>query len=82
MAALNVRISRPAHQMLRWLADGEGSSMQAVLDKAIEEYRRKRFLEAANQAFQALRDDPKAGAEEVAERQVWDSTLADDLEGT
>ena len=51
--------------------------MQAVLDRAIERYRRESFLRAANSEFQALKGDPRAWKQEVQERQVWEQTLAD-----
>ena len=44
----NVRISPHAHELLRQLAEEEQASMQAVLDRAIERYRRESFLRAAN----------------------------------
>ena len=53
--------------------------MQAVLDKAIERYRRERFLHAANADFAALRRDAKAWKEELRERALWEHTLADGL---
>ena len=53
--------------------------MQAVLDTAIERYRRERFLHAANADFAALRSDPKAWKEELKERELWEHTLADGL---
>jgi hypothetical protein len=54
--------------------------MQAILDKAIEEYRRRTFLEGLAGDFAALRADPKAWAEEQAERRLWDNALMDDLD--
>jgi hypothetical protein len=53
--------------------------MQALLDKAVEFYRRQRFLEESNRAFEALRADRSAWMAEEAERDMWDITLADDL---
>ena len=44
-------------------------------------YRRQRFLEESNRAFEALRADPKKWKSEQAEREAWDITLTDDLEG-
>jgi hypothetical protein len=46
--------------------------MQAVLDEAVEHYQRDKFLDEANQAYAALRNDPKAWKEEQAERALWD----------
>lgn len=77
--APNVRISRRAHALLRQLAEEEQQSMQSVLDRALERYRRERFLRAANSDFEALRSDPKAWNEELRERELWEQTLADGL---
>jgi hypothetical protein len=54
--------------------------MQALLDEAIEQLRRRRFLEEANQAFQALRDSPRQRKQEEDERAEWDEAVADGLE--
>lgn len=54
--------------------------MQDVLEKAIEAYRRKRLLEMGNLAYAALKDDPKAWEQELAERKLWENTLADGLD--
>ena len=80
MSSLNVRISSESHQTLRQLAALEGESMQGVLDKAVETYRRKRFLEQANAAFAALREDHQTWGEEQEERAAWDATLCDGLD--
>ena len=54
--------------------------MQAVLEKAVELYRRQRFLEEANRGFAALRGDSKAWKQELAERELWEQSLGDGLE--
>jgi hypothetical protein len=54
--------------------------MQAVLDKAVEEYRRRLFWERVDAAAGDLRKDSAAWEEEMAERRAWDATLADGLE--
>jgi len=75
----NVRISPHAHALLRQLAQEEDESMQAVLDKAIEHYRREKFLRDANADYAALRRNPKAWKEELKERALWEQTLSDGL---
>jgi len=75
----NIRLSTRAHALLRQIADEEQESMQAVLDKVIERYRRERFLYAANADFAAWKNDPKAWREELREREIWEHTLADGL---
>ena len=80
MASATVRISQAAHRTLRELARQSEKPMQAVLDEAIEQYRRQRFLEATNRAFAALREDKVAWEGELEERKEWDATLSDGLE--
>jgi hypothetical protein len=80
MASGTVRISEKSRNTLRELAANSGDSMQAVLDRAIEEYRRRLFMEAANADYAALRQDPEAWAEVLKERAEWDATLMDGLD--
>lgn len=80
MSSAIVRISKASHQILQELAARQGESMQAVLNKAIEEYRRQRFFEEANAAYAALRKDSKAWKKEEEERALWDATLQDGLD--
>ena len=53
--------------------------MQSVLDRALEQDRRQRFLRAANADFSALRQDAKSWKQELREREQWEETLADGL---
>lgn len=76
----STRISEPTLEVLRKLAEQSGESMQALLDEAVEAYRRQRFLEESNRAFEALRANPETWKTEQAEREAWDMTLADGLE--
>ena len=77
--ALNVRISPRAHALLREMAVEEQRSMQSVLDRALEHYRREKFLRAANGDFAALRNDHKAWKDELRERELWEQTSSDGL---
>jgi len=74
-----VRISQTALQALRQIAAQAGEPMQAILDKAIEAYRRQLFLKKANEAYAALREEPEAWQEEIAEREAWDVVLSDGI---
>ena len=80
MQSSTVRIDEETRAMLRELAEKENDSMQAILRKALESYRRTRFLEACAEGYAKLRADPKAWEEELAERAAWDVTLEDGLE--
>jgi hypothetical protein len=80
MLESSIAISPIAHANLIQLAEMVGEPVQAVLDKAIEEYRRQIFLIQTNQAFADLKNDPELWQEELAERALWDVTLADGVE--
>lgn len=70
-----VRISEASHRRLRDLAEAEKTSVRSVLERAIEKYRRQRFLATANRQYAALRADSSAWTDEIAERRAWDRTL-------
>jgi hypothetical protein len=76
-----VRISESSHRALRDLAKDEEAPLQTVLERAIESYRRRRFLEAANRQYAALREDAAAWEQETTERVAWDRALGDGLDG-
>ncbi len=80
MPSTLVRVSARTHEALRELAAQSGETMQAILDKAVEDYQRQRFFDELNAGYAALRADPKAWQEELEERAAWDVTLLDGLE--
>jgi hypothetical protein len=65
---------------VRQMAREDGDTMQGILIKAVEAYRRARMIERLNADFHRLQADPAAWAEEVAERHALEGTLADDLD--
>ena len=75
-----VNISESANQLLQELAELEKISAEAVIERALENYRRELFWKQTNEAFAALKADPEAGAEELAEREWWEQTIADGVE--
>ena len=74
-----VRITPAAHKFLKELASREHVSMQQLLERALEQYRRLEFLHDVNAAYAELRADASAWRQVEAERAVWDATLADGL---
>ncbi len=66
--------------MLRKLAREERAPMQSILERALENYRRERFLRGANADFAALKKNTKAWKQEIAERELWEKTLRDGLD--
>jgi hypothetical protein len=79
MASDTVRIKQETHLKLKRLAKSFGVPMIEALDHAVEALRRQYVLEQTNRAFLALRDNPRAWQAELAERELWDATLADDV---
>ena len=79
MSHTTVRITQTTREMLRSLAEAHGEPMQVVLAKAVEAYRRQRFLEQINKAYADLRRDETAWMEVEKERVVWEQTLSDGL---
>lgn len=80
MASATVRIRASALESLRQLSAEMAEPMSAVLEKAIEAYRRQRFFDQLNAEYAALRADPEAWREELEERRLWEATLMDGLE--
>jgi predicted transcriptional regulator len=80
MQSSTVTISSTSHHILQELAARTGESMETILEKAIEQYRRQIFLLQANQAYIALRNNPQEWEAELEERKAWDITLGDGLE--
>ena len=75
-----VRISEQAHLRLRELAAQDGEPMQTVLDKALEQYRRHKFLEECDAAYAVLQQDSEAWADYQEELAAWEVTSMDGLE--
>jgi predicted transcriptional regulator len=82
MTTTTIRVSLRTRDLLQELAQMSGSSMQAVLEQALEQYRRQQLLEETNAAYAALRAAPEAWADLEQERLAWEQTLADGLEET
>lgn len=75
-----VRIKEETRTTLAQLAEESGETMQEVLAKAIESYRRQRILARTNAAYAALREDRQAYEVLLEERRAWDVTLSDGLD--
>lgn len=74
-----MRVSEKAHHILEELAAIKKKSLQQVLDEVLEEKRREILFNTADAVYTALRNDPVAWQEELAERQLFDNTLMDGL---
>ena len=80
MLHTTVRITSVTHKTLKELSKDAGQPMSEIIEKALETYRREKFWKACDEAYARLRNDPKAWAEELEERKIWEVTLADGLD--
>ena len=80
MASSMIRIRPGTHDALREIAELTGQSLQDSLDQAIEERRRRLYLERVNADYAALQQDPKAAADHQADLDAWSTTNSDGLE--
>jgi hypothetical protein len=63
-------------EMARWA----GISVEDALVQAINDQYDRKFWDAVNAGYAALRADPAAWAQVEAERKVWEGTLLDGLD--
>jgi hypothetical protein len=82
MAESMVQVSETALGRLREMAAWAGLSVSEVLDRLIDEQFDRRFWEAVNAGYAALRADPVEWAKIETERKLWDGTLMDGLDPT
>jgi hypothetical protein len=80
MATIMVRLRPDACRALKEISESTGQSVQDTLDRAIDDLRRKVYLEGLNADYAALRHDSKAWSGFRREVEDWDSTDADGLE--
>jgi hypothetical protein len=78
--AETIRIDPVSHASLAQIAKAKQIPLSEALARAVEAYRRDVFFEALAAGYRALRADPKAWAEETAERELWETTSSDGLE--
>ncbi len=80
MKATTIRIRSKSHQTLKEIAAVTGQSLQDALEEAIEDRRRKLYLEGVNQDYADLRRDAKKLASFQKEANTWDVTNLDGLD--
>ena len=79
MQTHTAKITSASYEILEMLAQELGQTRTAIIERALESYRRQYLLDKFNQAYDSLKSDPDAWGKELAERKSWDVTLADGL---
>ena len=80
MQSTTVRLNLKARAILQEIAEEEQEPLSTILQKALDDYRRRVFLRKVGEAYAMLRSDSKAWKKELSERESWDSTVEDGLE--
>ena len=75
--ATQLRVNESTHAVIRNLARECGESMQSIVEKAVERYKREMFLESLSEDFKKLRENEESWNEELEERRLWENTLLD-----
>ena len=78
MSTTTIRVPTETRDTLSEMARQSGLSMQSVIERAVELYRRQQMLAAINDAYAAVRNDQVAWSALEAERSEWDVTLVDE----
>lgn len=79
MTTMMMRVSGDTHAALHELANIQGTSMQEVLRKAVEAYRRQQLIDATHAAYAALRSNDRAWQEFQNDIRSLDGALLDGL---
>ena len=80
MPSTTIRISQRARDEARELARATGKPISQAVEEAIRSERRRLFWASFRQAAAATSDNPAAAAEETADRELFEGTLADSLD--
>lgn len=75
-----IRVSETAHSLAKELAKRSKTSMNAVIELALQEHRRRLFWAQARRELEQLRSDPSAWQAEQEEVAVWDASIGDGLD--
>ena len=80
MPSATVRITPKGHAILSQLAGQAKSAMPEILEDALECYRRQKFLESADAAYESMQKDSRTWQNYRRELESLDATLSDGLE--
>jgi hypothetical protein len=80
MSSATIRLRPKTHAALKQIAAMTGKTLQDALDQAVEDQRRRLYLEGLNADYAALKKDPQAWADFKQELAVWDVSNRDGLE--
>jgi hypothetical protein len=77
-----IRLRPRTHEALREITELTGQSMQDALSNAVDDFRRKIYLDGLSEDYKALRGAKRSSAAFDAENKIWDRTSNDGLKET
>ena len=80
MESHTIRVNKKTLDAIRELAEKCETTMTAIVEAAVREYRAEQFWKEVNAGYDALKANPEAWAEYQEEIRAWDCTLADGSE--
>jgi hypothetical protein len=80
MESHTIRVNKKTLETIRELAEKAETTMTAIVEAAVQEYRTAEFWKEVNAGYAALRANPEAWADYQEEIRAWECTLADGLE--
>jgi hypothetical protein len=75
-----IRVRKDIYDAIKSLAQQRNEKIQDVIEKAVKEYKKKKFFEELNMGYASLQAVSQDWAVETAERKEWEVTLRDGLE--
>ncbi len=75
-----IRISKETYNTVKSIAQQQNQKIQAVVEQAVKDLKKKRFFDNLNSDYIKLKADSPGWAEEKAEREEWGAVLKDGLE--
>jgi hypothetical protein len=79
MASNVVKLKAETYERVKRMARDRSATMQEVIARSIDALERAEFARAFQEDFSAFRADPEPWNREVAESELWESTLEDGL---
>lgn len=80
-AKKTVKLDKEAHASLKKMAEEDGLTLTEELSTLVEEKRRQRMFDQADEAYAQLREDEEAWADYQEEVEELEGAQADGLEG-
>lgn len=76
-----IRISEDGYNLLVELSQEDKKNMTTFLEELLLAEKKRRFFQSINNGYDQLKNNPSEWQQEIKQRQAFDKTLLDSLEG-